>query len=424
VSNDFADRVSVVTRTDLSSLPRWQQAFSCHPKDHRYYEVVEDTLAQCLDHRYIVVRDRYGQVRLIQPLFVLDQDVLTGTPLWLRRNVERVRWIWPRFMKFRTLMVGCIAGEGRLGAGGMAITRAEIELLAVAVPAIAKQIKARLIVFKEFTFRYRASLQALTDRGFIRVPSLPSVTLSLGYADFEDYLRRGVSRNMRSHLRRKYRALDKAPPIEMSIVSDVSDIIDELYPLYLQVHHRSDIQFERLTKDFFCELGRRMPDRVRFFVWRQQGRVIAFSLSLIHNDSVHNEYLGLDYGIALKLHLYFVVFRDIMSWAISNGYKHYVSTSLCYDPKLHLRFRLAPLDLYVMHTSSWINGILSRVLWLLEPTRYDPVLPQFANYVDVWGDCGNAQAATRESQRRSPTREGEATRLTGATCYEDPATPT
>ena len=164
------------------------------------------------------------------------------------------------------------------------------------------------------------------------------------------------------------------------MLSDVTPIIDEVYPLYLQVYERSQLRFELLTKDFFCEIGRTMPDKVRFFVWRQFGKPLAFSLVMVHGDTVYGEYLGLNYAVALRLHLYFIVFRDLISWSIANGYRRYVSTSLGYDPKLHLRFKLMPLDLYVRHTSPLINTALKWILPLLEPTRYDKTLRKFKDY--------------------------------------------
>ena len=42
------------------------------------------------------------------------------------------------------------------------------------------------------------------------------------------------------------------------------------------------------------------------------------------------------------------------------------------------------LDLYVRHTSKFINPILRRLLPLLEPTRNDKTLPKFSNYADLW----------------------------------------
>jgi hypothetical protein len=93
----------------------------------------------------------------------------------------------------------------------------------------------------------------------------------------------------------------------------------------------------------------------------------------------------LDYSIALDLHLYHYAVRDMISWAISRGYKWLRSSGLNYDPKLHLRHQLDPIDLYVRHTSVIANAVLRLVLPLIEPTRFDPVLKKFPNYRDLWG---------------------------------------
>jgi hypothetical protein len=129
-----------------------------------------------------------------------------------------------------------------------------------------------------------------------------------------------------------------------------------------------------------------MPDKTRFFIWRQSGRAIAFSLCMVQSDTICDEYIGLDYAVALDLHLYHYTFRDIVKWAIANGYKWYRSNGLNYDPKLHLKCQLDPLDLYVRHTSPAFNAVLKFILPFLEPTRYDRTLKRFANYNDLWGD--------------------------------------
>ena len=170
----------------------------------------------------------------------------------------------------------------------------------------------------------------------------------------------------------------------MSIVADVTSVIAQVYPLYLQVYQRSKLHFEKLTEQYFCELGRRMRDKVRFFLWRQSGRIVAFATSMIHEDAIYAEYIGLDYAIALGLHLYHYAFRDMVSWAIANGYRWFRSSGLNYDPKLHLRHKLDPIDLYVRHTSRPINAIMRRFLPLLEPTRYDKTFAKFSNYHELW----------------------------------------
>ena len=81
-------------------------------------------------------------------------------------------------------------------------------------------------------------------------------------------------------------------------MTDLTPHVDEVYPLYLQVHERSPLKFERLTKAYLCSLGQRMPERARFFVWRQNGKAIAFSVALVHDGTIYDDYLGLDYRIA------------------------------------------------------------------------------------------------------------------------------
>ena len=146
---------------------------------------------------------------------------------------------------------------------------------------------------------------------------------------------------------------------------------------------RSDFRFEELTKEYLRGLGRTMGDRARFFVWRQEGKAVAFSIATVHGGTFYDNYLGLDYAVALNLHLYFVTIRDLIGWAIGQGLRTYYSTPLNYDPKLHLRFDLEPLDLYVRHVSPWMNPFFRRIAPLLEPTRYDKLLRRFDNYADL-----------------------------------------
>lgn len=378
--------VTTVTRDELARCSHWSGAFSAQRKDHRYFELVEDTICADFDFRYFAVKDARGETRAIQPFFILDQDMLAGINNGgVRASANFVRRLWPRFMRVRTLMMGCAAGEGHLDPVGDTERRTQARLLADAITKHACDAKASLIVLKEFPAEYRASLDCFVEAGFTRVPSLPMVRLNLDYADFEDYMKRAISTGMRSQLRRKFRAAERAAPIHMSVVTDVTPIIDDIYPLYLQVYERTELRFEMLTKDYLCRIGRTMPDKVRFFVWRQSGKIIAFSLSMVQDDTIYNEYLGLDYAVALDLHLYFYAFRDIATWAIANGYKWCISSGLSYDPKWHLRFKLHPLDLYVRHASGPANAVLKWLLPLLEPTRYDKTLPQFPNYHELWG---------------------------------------
>jgi Acetyltransferase (GNAT) domain len=373
-----------MSRDELVRCSHWANAFAGKRKDHRFYELVEDTIRQGFDYKYFAIRHEDGEVQAIQPFFILDQDLLAGVNSRVRAIVRSVRRLWPRFLKTRTLMVGCAVGEGCLD-GSECSHDSNARLLASAIVAHARDLKAPLIVLKEFPARYRESLRCFLDLGFSRVPSLPMTRLNIDYPSFDAYMSRALNGATRRKLRKKFAAAATAPPIEMSVVGDVAPVIDDIYPLYLQVYERSKLHFEKLTKPFFCDLGRLMPDKVRFFLWRQNGRIVAFTLCMVEGDSIYAEYIGLDYSVALDLHLYHYAVRDMISWAISQGYRWLRSSGLNYDPKLHLRHVLDPTDLYVRHTSMIINAALKRILPWIEPTRYDPTLKKFPNYRELWG---------------------------------------
>jgi len=382
----------IVSGAELQSYEAWKRVFRDKIKDHRYYEIVERTLADSFEHHYMLLEDALGQVRGIQPLFFVRQNLVEGIPGKIRSLVEAIRRKFPRFLTMRVLMVGCAAGPGELGACRPEDGLWVAEALQAALVPYGRQKKASLIVLKDFPSTYRSTLQNFTANGYARIPSMPMTRLSLHYRTFDDYMA-ALGYMTRKGLRRKFRKAERIAKIEMTMVRDVAPYVDEIYPLYLQVHERSPLKFETLTRDYFLEISRQMPERARFFIWRQQGpgsqggtgggRIIAFALCFVHDNILYDECIGLDYSVALDLHLYFYTLRDVIRWAIGEGVSCYYSGPLNYDPKLHLGHELAPLDLYVIHTQPILNLIFRPVLKYLEPTRHDPVLKRFPNANEV-----------------------------------------
>ena len=376
--------ISVVSRAELSRCAPWTSTFTDQRKDYRYYEILDDTLQGNFEHRYFAIVDGNGQVRAVQPFFLVDQDILEGL------DAERIRWIswvrrfYPRFLKLRTLMIGCSAGEAHLAATETLPADIVAETLSNGIVRQARSLNAKLIVLKEFPSRYRKSLRCFVQCGFARAPSMPMTMLDIRYDSFDAYMVKALKSSSRKKLRKNLEATAGVSDIRMSVTDDAASFVDEVYPLYLQVFERSRMRFEKLTKDYFRQIGQRMNDKVRFFAWRRGNMLVAFSLCMVQGDSLYAEYVGFDYAVALDLHLYHYVVRDMINWGISNGYKWFRSSGLNYDPKLHMRHRLDPIDLYVRHTSILANAIFKLALPWIVPARYDATLKLFANYKDLW----------------------------------------
>jgi hypothetical protein len=74
--------VEIISRRELQQCQPWQRAFASQHKDSRYYEIVEDTLHPEFHYLYFAVRDCGGEIRTIQPSFIIDQDILAGVRVY------------------------------------------------------------------------------------------------------------------------------------------------------------------------------------------------------------------------------------------------------------------------------------------------------------------------------------------------------
>ena len=368
----------ITSLAELENCDAWKRAFQNKCKDHRYYKIVEETLEGGFEHHYLQIEDDSGNVRAVQPVFFVRQNLIEGVLGKIRSVVELVRKKFPRFLTMRVLMVGCAAGAGDLGACDEKDEAWMAKALSASLRTYARQNRASLVVLKDFPAKYRPALESFSSNGYVRIPSMPMTRLALCYEGWDEYFRT-LSKATRKDLRRKFRKAERTPKINMEVVNDVTPRVDEIYPLYLQVHERSPLKFETLTKDYFRAISKRMPNRARFFIWRQSGKIVAFSFCLVCEEAIYDECIGLDYSVALDLHLYFYTLRDIISWSLQQRLKYYYSNPLNYEPKLHLDCELVPLDLYVRHTAALLNPIFRRTIKYLGPTRHDPILPRFPN---------------------------------------------
>ena len=353
----------------------WSAAFGGSHKDFEYYRLLEETMNGQFTYRYLVIFDPQENPIALQPLILVDQDLAASTRSITARAITRIRTWQPRFLRARMLLAGCLVGEAEPGMIGPADPKRAAAALAEALLKHAREQCISLITVKDFPGTFRDQLSPLVRAGYTRLSGFPPLMVDLGFDSFDEYMTTRLSKVTRKGLRRKFRNSERAtPPITFEVLEDCSDVIDDIYPLYLNVALRSHVTFEVFTKEYFLEAGRRMPGRFRYFIWRQHGKAIAFSFCTVWKDTIYDNDIGLDYGVAYDLNLYFLTFRDLINWALKNQLKYYRSGPFHYDPKLHLRLKLVDVDLYVKHLSPVLNAIIKVAAPFFAPTRSDPVL--------------------------------------------------
>ena len=355
----------------------WRTLCPAGWKDDRYHRTLEETFADEFPQFYLVLKDEEDRERVLQPLFFVDQDLTVSLAVGLRAALKPLR----RWLRLRLMMVGCIVGDGRIGVPELSEVPVVCAALDEALERFARRERVSVVLFKDVPAAYRRGLRCLTASGhYTRLPSLPGVSLNLDFASYEAFIQR-LGKATRKSLRRKFREVDAlAEPIMLEVRTSITrEEAGTLHALYERVARRGDVHFEVFDQEYFFQLGERMPDLARYFIWRQAGRVVAFSFCTVHGDTLYDNDLGMDEVAAASLHLYHVTFRDLVHWALAHGLKQYCSSPFNYHPKLHPGMDLVPLDLYARHLSPIVNVLMRWFAPLAAPTRREPLLRQFPN---------------------------------------------
>jgi predicted N-acyltransferase len=117
-----------------------------------------------------------------------------------------------------------------------------------------------------------------------------------------------------------------------------------------------------------------MPGQTKYFLWKINGKLVMFLFGLVSKDMFIDYYVGLDYSITHKYHLYFVKFRETLNWCIKNGIKQYEMGITGYEPKRRLGFDFVPLYLYVKLRNRALRPAFNFICQFLKFENYDPAL--------------------------------------------------
>lgn len=350
----------------------WDSIFPDIPESYGFFKTIDETMSGQFIPYYILIYDEAG-VACVAPCFAFDYPLDTTIDGPLKRFISSFRKIMPGLLVPRAFMCGSPASEGRIGIKNAPYRDDIIKTLVREMRRLAEKERASFIAFKEFSGDYADTLKPLLNMKFHMVRALPSVEMDLPFKSFEEYFNT-LSAATRIDLRRKFKKTDGRVKIEMEVRSELGDLLDEAYGLYTDTLRKSNMKFEVMPKSFFRDIPQNMPGVAKFFLWRVEGKLVAFHLCLVSGGVFIAEYLGFDYDIAYDYHLYFIHFRDEMKWCIRNGVRRYESGAMNYDPKKRLDFRFVPQYIYARHKNPTVNFLFGPLIKLLDPVNSDPVL--------------------------------------------------
>lgn len=334
----------------------WARLLPGEVEGYRYHLAFEQGGIEGFRTGYIVVRHGVTAICLA-PYFITDYRLDSTVQGPLKRVTRWIRRHLPNLLTLRLLCVGSpVTDSGKLGFLPSHRFHPEaLRKLCTEMERIAIREGATLLAFKDILERDARQLDApLHQAGFAKLVNMPVATNAIGFSNLDDYLA-SLSRSTRKDLRRKYRQYNQ---VSIEECNGLPENIDEVYRLYLNCYQKSELQFEKLTPEFFRSVATLMPGECRFVLYRAEGKLIGFNLLLHKNGVLLDKYLGLDYHLSRKHNLYYLSWLHNLTMCLHDGFHTYQSGQAAYRTKLKLGATLEQTYLYFRHRNHLVNPLL------------------------------------------------------------------
>ncbi|SEA41706.1 GNAT family N-acetyltransferase [Variovorax sp. YR216] len=197
----------------------------------------------------------------------------------------------------------------------------------------------------------------LALKNFNKVVGLPVPVLEVS----PDYWAR-LKHKVRTDLKRKLKAsaglrlaeVDGLPPEHLLRVHE----------LYRQTCDNAPIQFEQLNVEYFRESA----SSSKYLFYFEGDTMIGFHQLMCSEEIMYCKYIGMDYGKSQHYKLYFALMLQAVNICIRDGIRKIDFGVTSYAFKRHVGSEMHPTFNYFQHRSAFVNAILKRLSFLLEPS--------------------------------------------------------
>ena len=315
----------------------------------------------------------------IAPIFTMDVPVEQVAPHEFLRLLRLVGKIVPSVLYQRTLFVGSpVLDESRVGLISHVNRRAALLALQVALEKKAAEIRAPLIVWKDFPESSSADLNWLAQqRRLFRVISFPNTMVEFGSHRKEDYFA-AMKGSRRRKLKTKLRRSRELVALSVEIIQRPDPkTLDDIFGLFWQTYEKSVSKFERLNRKFFEVVAEKQA--THFIVLREEvtREMIAFMLCFDMGERLINMFIGIDYKRPKEWMLFFRLWEAAVDLALSRGFTAIVSGRSAYEAKIETGHKLVPLNNYCRHSNILLHTIYGIVAQRIDWASLDEALARF-----------------------------------------------
>ncbi|MBU1727478.1 MAG: GNAT family N-acetyltransferase [Candidatus Omnitrophica bacterium] len=358
----------------------WESLFGTDsPEGYGYQKSLEESGIPGFDFGYVVGTSNNKTLTTL-PFFINDFSLgmfCQGLPRSLIASAQK---IFPRFLRFKLLFIGSPTTEEFKT---RSLNSSDLNTLVGPALEIIHQYcrdnKINATVFYNLSGNERILADYFKTQGFFCMNGLPSTMIEIKAKSLDEFIQR-LGKSTRKDLRHKLRNSALQANLTTETRDNIESIENEVYSLYLNNFNGSDIHFEILPIKFFREISNNMPGVAKYFITRDNGKIVAFNLCLIKNDTCIDKFIGFDSGVAHKYHLYFTTLSHNIGWCIDNGIRFYQTGATDYLPKVRLGAKLIPLLILFKAFNPLLHLTLRLFSGLLKPENLDSSLKEISKF--------------------------------------------
>lgn len=194
--------------------------------------------------------------------------------------------------------------------------------------------------------------------GFVQAKGLPVAVLTM-----RENFWQSMSSARRRNIKRKRK---KASALRFEVLRGLPDPYPQLvHELYIKVHDRSKIQFERLDLNYFVSTA-----PISQYVLAYLGEeLVGFVQTFEKDKRMVAQYIGIDDAFNRAHGIYFALAIRVVDLAIELGCAEIELGETHYEFKRALGCSLEETSVYFRHRNPWIHRLMSLFSFVFEPSE-------------------------------------------------------
>ena len=314
--------------------------------------------------RYIVFRGAQGQMIGHAPSYVVATDLLIFSRGLIRRIVEGLRRIAPRFLKPRFLECGWLVSPGFPICHHPNTPFADILLLlGQALEEIARSEGIVFIVVRDFEDSDLNLVGGLRDFGFRCLKSLPTTKIKLRWMHYDAYV--AAMRKRYRYKLRKALELAASEGLTAVVTNHFSDLYSDLSIQWNNINdHARELRLEPLTPAFYRGIDENLDCELVQIL--KGDKMIAHALICRDGRLLRWGFYGHSQAHT-RDGAYFLAINTIIRLAIEGRYEEIETGLTTYLPKMHFGAQMIPLSMFIRIRSFVPLSSLVPLLGVLNP---------------------------------------------------------